>query len=556
MAKTIEQIQKEVQQIKNETVAKQNTATRVGGALEDMVEKMEADSISVEGKLSNLGSKVGEFGKVVLAENETDALYVTDGDGNVVTKTNKEGFFATAIKILKDGNLTDILDLLKNVGVEGISSDFNDSLYITDSNGYVFFSITKNTSGEYELNYVGKGSGGGGGDSRYKNFELFTLGDSLCQGGTWQTRCADNLGCVFSQERNIKGGSALSVGGTTSFGTDFDCMPWRAKHLIDSGYISGVGSNAIIVLENVNDGARTFDTNAKAFNLSTPIEGYAYDDFSSTMLNNIPSEKRKLDACLRLTKTQVGKNLAITTLPTKEGDITLKVGWSGPGVSNYNIHVVPQSTDTATRQYIIDKILEYNYSGTTDTLSDDGQSVDFSNGTTNYTMTVQFTDTGGTGMRVSITDTTNAKTSIAKFFKGSTLADWTNIDAWQEGLSYSEGWKTTIEMLQVAFPDAKIIVSMFPSLAYTADDYKLANGLYDVKAYYDSQRMSSQRTMRTNLSAIADYYTIPFADLFKDSGISISNMLQFYQANANVHPKKEGYERWGDVMASLIRRTI
>lgn len=62
MAKTIEQIQKEVQQIKNETVAKQNTATRVGGALEDMVEKMEdmvekmeADSISVEGKLTNLG---------------------------------------------------------------------------------------------------------------------------------------------------------------------------------------------------------------------------------------------------------------------------------------------------------------------------------------------------------------------------------------------------------------------------------------------------------------------------------------------------------------------
>ena len=61
MAKTIEQIQEEVQQIKNETVAKQNTATRVGGALEDMVEKMEADSIEVEGKFNNLGSKVGEL---------------------------------------------------------------------------------------------------------------------------------------------------------------------------------------------------------------------------------------------------------------------------------------------------------------------------------------------------------------------------------------------------------------------------------------------------------------------------------------------------------------
>ena len=81
MAKTIEQIQEEVQQIKNETVAKQNTATRVGGALEDMVEKMEADSIEVEGKFNNLGTKVGELPKS--ADIQEYDLAFSDEDGNV-----------------------------------------------------------------------------------------------------------------------------------------------------------------------------------------------------------------------------------------------------------------------------------------------------------------------------------------------------------------------------------------------------------------------------------------------------------------------------------------
>jgi hypothetical protein len=97
---------------------------------------------------------------------------------------------------------------------------------------------------------------------------------------------------------------------------------------------------------------------------------------------------------------------------------------------------------------------------------------------------------------------------------------------------------------------------MFPSLTYTANNYKLPNGMFDVKSYYDSGGMSSMRVMRTNLSAVADFYNLPFADVFKDCGISISNMLQFYNEVANVHPKNEGQKRWGETISAIIKRFV
>lgn len=86
-----------------------------------------------------------------------------------------------------------------------------------------------------------------------KGYELFTLCDSLGQGGIWQQKVAELTGCSFDQNKNIKPGASLSVGGTTSYGEGFDNMMWRAKNLIDSKYIKDEGDNAIIILKNVND---------------------------------------------------------------------------------------------------------------------------------------------------------------------------------------------------------------------------------------------------------------------------------------------------------------
>jgi hypothetical protein len=114
-----------------------------------------------------------------------------------------------------------------------------------------------------------------------------------------------------------------------------------------------------------------FDENAKTIIPTTPIEGYNVSEFGSELLERI-SDKAALNAVLRLNKVVAGKNLKIDTLPTKAGNVTLRVGWAGPGYSNYNIYVEPQSTQEETLSYVIDKIMEYSYTGITDVLGEDG----------------------------------------------------------------------------------------------------------------------------------------------------------------------------------------
>ena len=391
----------------------------------------------------------------------------------------------------------------------------------------------------------------------FAKYELFSLGDSLSAGGVWQEKVADILGCAFDQGKNIKDGAMLSVGGTSSFGKTFDNVLWRTKNLIDQNYISGKGENAIVILENVNDGSsKTFDETEKTIIPTTPIEGYSDDRFTtdgSAFLEEI-KDKASLNAVLRLTKTKEGKNLRIDTLPTKAGNVTLTVGWPGM-YSKYNVYVVPQATDVETMDYILDKILEYSFTGATDTMGEDGCSVDFSNNEDHFpAISVSFTDTDGTGLACTVTDNPNAKTSVARYFIGDSVDEWTDVSKWQLGITYSQGWKSTIEMLQRAYPKLHIFVSLFPLHAVTASNYLLPNGTYDSAAYDKSGRMVSMRKMQVELSKIARFYSLPFIDVFAECGIGISNMLEFYNATANVHPKNEGYYRFGETVAVQLKR--
>ena len=386
-------------------------------------------------------------------------------------------------------------------------------------------------------------------------YELFSLGDSLSSGGVWQTKVAQLTGCTFDQAKNSKAGAMLSVGGTSSYGGTFDNVLWRTKNLIDQNYITDDGKNTIVILENVNDGYQAFDGDAKTIVPTTPIEGYNDADFGVDLLNSI-SNKAVLNAVLRLNTVVAGRNLRIDILPTKAGNITLKVGWAGPGISNYNIYVVPQATQEETLKYVLDRILEYAYTGITDVLGEDGRSVDFSSGNSNYLPTVQFIDTDNTGMTCTVTDNPNAKGSVARYFIGENVSEWADISKWQKGITYSQGWKSSIEMLQRAYPKLHIFVSMFPMHAVTASEYLLPNGTYDTTAYNKVSRMVDMRKMQVELNNIAKFYSLPFIDVFAECGIGISNMLTYYNAQANVHPKNEGYYKFGETVATQLKRFL
>lgn len=234
MAKTIEQIQEEVQQIKNETVAKQNTATRVGGALEDMVEKMEADSISVEGKLTNLGSKVGELSNSKADKKNTptikDAevnsnLDISDESGNVILRLT-EGDLATknfnskdtpaqiecdssADFAISDRNGNVIIEFKKghlrtkefdSNRVNHMYDDNSDkSLCICDPNGFVLaeFNDGHLKTQKFDSSDVSKNR-----ESKWKGKKIAFVGDSITYGvgcsaeGKYTTKLCSLLGAI------------------------------------------------------------------------------------------------------------------------------------------------------------------------------------------------------------------------------------------------------------------------------------------------------------------------------------------------------------------------
>ena len=159
-------------------------------------------------------------------------------------------------------------------------------------------------------------------------------------------------------------------------------------------------------------------------------------------------------------------------------------------------------------------------------------------------------------MTVEITDNPSAKGSVARYFIGNSVSEWTDTSKWQKGITYSQGWKSTIELLQRAYPKAHIFVSLFPLHSVTAANYLLPNGSYDTVAYNSVERMETMRKMEVELKKIADYYSIPFINVFRECGIGINNMLTYYNASANVHPKNEGYYRFGETVASALARNL
>lgn len=517
---------------------------------------------NVESKIAEIAEKL----KAIITTDSEDTFYIVDASGNVIGKFDSTGLSTTDVHLLKDGNLTSLLAALsakvdKVEGKELSDNNFTDELkalveqgggnaniidqrvelYVTDSNGYVIMKV--DNDGVHSVDFI---SGEKNVGKPLSQFTLYTIGDSLSTGGYWQAKVNEKTGIQFDNAKNV-GNTPTSAGGTITGGGGSLNALWRTKNLIDGGYITDGGENEIVIIECVNDLSADvqFDNTAHAVIPTEPIGQYNWSDWGSTLLASIPSEKRAINACLKLLSTGMnGKNLAITTLPTREGDVTLTITTSSLGTNSYSIHVTPSDTLST----ILEKILEYDYAGVTDALADDGQSVDFASPSN-----VTFADTGNTGMRVTITETTSAKSSTMFYFIGTSVSQWTDTSAWLDGnnFTFSAGYKSVIELLLNTYPKLKIVLAAFPALAATPSEYLLPNGNYDTAAFYNSTRMQNNRKLRDALIDVGKYYNIPVIDVFGNIGITINNYSAYYH-NMNVHPKQEGYAKIGDIVATRL----
>jgi hypothetical protein len=387
------------------------------------------------------------------------------------------------------------------------------------------------------------------------NTELFSIGDSLFAGGTWQKKTAEILNITFDQNKNADPSFPLSIGGTDSDMSKIGSTYFRVKNLVTKEYIKDSGENAIIVLENVNDGTFDFNPADRTYKMD---KQYSIASLSQEQLNLISNEDRVLNAVAGVRSLSNGKKLTITALPTIEGDVTIKTGWAGPGVSTYNIHVIPQENDDLTRKYIIERIIEYSYKGIFDTAGEDGNSVYFTNGNNTYETTLEFTDTGKTGMACSVETVSNeAPWETFYWYNGENTEDenWGNTLNWVKPTK-SSAWKSSIEELLRLYPKAHIFIANFPAIGKAANDYyDSERGIYDEKRWYDANKERKDKQL-SQFKAISEFYNIPLLDVWGNMNMSASNWNTFFPEAANVHPLKDGYEREGILIAALLKNFI
>lgn len=535
--------------------------------------------ISIIDKLNNIIAKIDNNGissigfnlkhsKVKEDIEDKDVFYITDANRNIVAKISNEGLETIKVKAneyLDKNNKTisfinDIYDYI-----------YKDMLYISDKQGNIICNISKEgirftniITNDIKTNNITIS-----GDKNYSEYELFTIGDSFSAGNYWNKRCAEILGCKFDPNKNLKPGMNISTGGTATYGGGFDSAFFRVKNLYDQHVIEDDGEKAIILIENVNDintGADKGSIEDVPLIPKTPIiTDCLIGDFSIETLNSISEEKRELNACLALKQKAWGKRLTITSLPTKEGDVTIGTGWAGPGWQYYSIHVVPQTTEEETMSFILNKILEYNYTGVTDIDGGDGKSVIFSAGVYNpnnpgqYATRLSFTDTTNTGMRCTISGTKDVDdvetvTEVPKFFIGESLSDWTNMTNWVNGsyLKLYRAWRSCIEYLIWRFPKAHIMITAFPSLKCNHDDYIRPNGMRDQNAFNKTTLAQRNNNFYLFLKELATFYNIPYIPVGEDCGINIINIDNYYPNN-DIHPNKKGFDRMAECVAKHIK---
>ena len=393
------------------------------------------------------------------------------------------------------------------------------------------------------------------GDTSIK-YKLISLGDSLSAPLVWQNRVKHVIPNLIDEVSDI------SAGGTSSVPSSKQNGFFRVLRLVNDSLIQDDGEHTIVIMENVNDAnsvPQNVDTSIANDTAVMPkdiIESEILNtEFTSANLDTIPQNKRTLGAFLQTLTIANGKKLTITNVPTIEGDITLRVGWDG-GFTTVNVHVVPQSTEAATIEYIKEKILEYDYGAITDT-DGGGSSVLFSLGNNSYETIVQFTDTDNTGMTCTIEAVSDAHGTVLKYFSGTSLSDWTDTTKWENAgaLGLTSAYKGIIQYILTNFSKCHVIMAGFPRHSVTPSEYANVDGTYNVETWKQTEYEVKGDNLIAYQEKIAKLFNIPFVNIDKDVNITLSNMSTFYNNN-NVHPKNVGYERFGDVMAANIKSLL
>lgn len=380
-----------------------------------------------------------------------------------------------------------------------------------------------------------------------KNFlygnEFFSLCDSLGTGGIWQNKLAQLAGATFDNAKNIDVAKPLSIGGTATISNQKSCGQWRARNLV-----ANYPTAKTLFIMNINDVTITSGLITDQPFMLSRVDNYADQGLADLIAaNNYWTENFATivagytpikGAVINIPYYGTGKNLKITGLPTSNGNVSIIVAGK-----TYSIAV----TTADTIQTLLVKILEYQYELVSDAANADGLSVDFY-----YPTGVNVTfNANGTGMTTLITDTTTAQVFAPRYFMGeANSTDWNNPAKWSSSTpSMNAAMRGLIEYLQKNMPLCEIIWVIPNRYGVTLANYLRADGTPDIDAFNASD--TGYQTLCSRQKAVCDLYNIRYVDLNKKSGITLYNLLTYYNEN-NVHPKTAGYEKWGEMIYKML----
>lgn len=376
--------------------------------------------------------------------------------------------------------------------------------------------------------------------------KLYSIFDSFGSSNVWQTKLTELSGMVFDKEQN----KVLSYGGTATAGYLPNCGMKRAQSLLS---FADRSSEGYLFIENVNDISwlsNTGTVNDEAWfvgpTINIPIwDIKSYDEALQNWNENFTSivdtlsPKQGTALVLNYEIESKATKIDVLTKPTRDGSIYIKIG-----NNRYGIEV----NTGMTIENIVDEMMEYSYGGwTIKKKSPHSVIIGY------YKETDQevLIETNNTGVECSLSKN-NMLSSFVRYFCSNELSKWSDNSYWVKSPSLYAIWKGFIQYLTTQFPQMHIFLVVPTYYKYDFDSIPVdSNGEVIYTDINNSYRQRALKLFEIQ-KEVARYYHIPILDMEENSGINIYNASSFYKNN-NVHPMKNGYERWAETMYRLLR---
>lgn len=385
---------------------------------------------------------------------------------------------------------------------------------------------------------------------------FWTIWDSLGDDSNWQPLFSQLSGAIYYPDLNDR---YLSFGGTNSNPASLNGTQARCKKLL------GLKDNYpidIILLENINDMSFLENESIGSLVDSPFMMGekwvvhkgslLSYEDAKQyleskldSIVESVPSAKRNRGVMLSVPykdSNVKGFTIRVSSSAYDDGDVIVKIGGN-----TINIPVKAGMTN----EEILQQMLWGGYNPGW-VIVDNGDGTLTLSFYTNSNTRVSV-DENGTGIQLKLSED-KATRELVVYYLGNSSSEWCTMDNWKMDLSLYSIYKGVIEYLRENLPMAQLFWVIPSYFNVDCEDFKLLDdfGNYSWEKYVEKDSYKNWANLCRIQKAVCKLYGIPVLDISENCGININNFLQFYNCG-NVHPKKEGYNRWAETLYNMMK---